>query len=84
MKISPVIKGERDPRKKYHFVASDARKFELKRNTSMKYTKPHVLSTVDAHVAIQNGTGVAHAKGNIVKEDNSDQFSTTGVYPADE
>ncbi len=55
----------------------------------MRYTKPNVLATVNATVAIQAGTG-ATATGGMKRSSHNDfdgsgaSFSTTSAYPADE
>ncbi len=55
----------------------------------MRYTKPNVLATVNANVAIQNGTGATANHGmkrsNLQDFDGSGKtLSTTAAYPADE
>jgi hypothetical protein len=56
----------------------------------MRYSKPNMLSTVQASVAIQNGTGatkMGDAKASILFADHvqgNPVRSTTGAYEADE
>jgi hypothetical protein len=58
----------------------------------MRYTKPNVLATVNANVAIQSGAG-ATATGGVKANNNRDNplgsnphlmISTTSAYEADE
>lgn len=49
----------------------------------MKYTKPQILSTVRADVAIQSGNVLAN-KGNPIHVDQLTMPSTTTAYEADE
>ena len=58
----------------------------------MHYTQPHVLATINATVAIQNGTGrtLHHLPKEGVNQDNpigsapAAHMSTTSAYEADE
>jgi len=49
----------------------------------MKYTKPHVLTTLNANIAIQSGSD-ASIKSNPRFVDQVQVKSTTAAYPADE
>ncbi len=49
----------------------------------MRYTKPHVLTTLNANVAIQAGTN-PQTKSNPTVNDTVFIMSTTAAYPADE
>jgi hypothetical protein len=52
----------------------------------MRYTKPHVLTTVNANQAIQLTGNAPNGKNNFQIPDGrpNDVRSTTGAYPADE
>jgi hypothetical protein len=58
----------------------------------MRYTKPDVLATVNANVAIQNGTGATETGGFKANNNRDNPFganphlmiSTTSAYEADE
>jgi hypothetical protein len=55
---------------------------------AMQYTTPNVLATVEASVAIQNGTGTGakamHKRDNPAGPNPSAHTSSTGAYEADE
>ena len=53
----------------------------------MRYTKPNVLATLDANLAVQTGGDAPNGKNSLQIQDNMTDpnvRSTTGAYEADE
>jgi hypothetical protein len=51
----------------------------------MRYTKPHVLTTLSANLAIQTGSDPPSGKNfPMVDNPHAQTQSTTGAYEADE
>jgi hypothetical protein len=56
---------------------------QQREETIMRYTKPNVLSTVNANLAIQAGSN-PQTKSNPTVVDSVQIMSTSAGYPADE
>jgi hypothetical protein len=55
--------------------------------STMRYTKPNVLATLDANLAVQTGGDAPNGKNSLQIQDNMTDpnvRSTTGAYEADE